>query len=99
MLGRRSRREHSVATHKSAEKRARQALRRRARNRHTRSRVKTEVKKLRGALAAGEAEQAASLLRTAEGLLRRAASKGAIPKTRARRLISRLARQSQRLGG
>jgi small subunit ribosomal protein S20 len=72
-------------------KRARQALRRRARHRQVRSRVRSAAKDAREAIASGKAE-AGELLRRAEGVLRRAASKGVIPKKRASRQVSRLAR-------
>lgn len=81
-----------MATHKSAVKRARQALRRRARNRQVRTRLRSTVKDARSALASGPRDEAAEALRIAEGVLRRAASKGVIPKKRASRQVSRLAR-------
>lgn len=83
-----------MATHKSAQKRARQALRRRARNRQVRSRVRSAVKDARSAVASGPREDAALALRAAEGTLRRAASKGIIPKKRASRQVARLARSA-----
>jgi len=86
-----------VADHKSAKKRARQALKRTERNRHTRSRVKSAVKDARTALAAGDAGATTSALKVAEGVLRRAASKGAIPKKRASRHVSRLTKTQNRL--
>jgi small subunit ribosomal protein S20 len=86
-----------VANHKSAKKRARQTLKRTERNRHTRSRVKSAVKSARSALAAGDAGETATALKAAEGVLRRAASKGAIPKRRASRSVSRLAKSQNRL--
>jgi small subunit ribosomal protein S20 len=81
-----------LATHKSAVKRARQALRRRARNRQVRTRLRSTVKDARSALESGSRDVAAEALRIAEGVLRRAASKGVIPKKRASRHVSRLAR-------
>jgi small subunit ribosomal protein S20 len=84
-----------VATHKSAEKRARQAERRRVRNRNQRSRLRTAVRQARSALAE-EGEGVAEAIRQAEGLLRRAASKGLIPRQRASRQIARLARAANR---
>ncbi len=83
-----------MATHKSARKRARQAVRRRARNRQQRSRVKSAVKASRVAIAGGDAEAASQAVRRAESVLRRAASKGAIPTKRASRQIGRLARSA-----
>ncbi len=87
-----------MARHKSAAKRARQELRRRVRNRGVRSRVKNAVKKLRTSLETGDAQQSAAALREAEGVLRRAASCGVIPKERASRQVSRLSRQVNRAG-
>jgi small subunit ribosomal protein S20 len=86
-----------VANHKSAKKRARQTPKRTERNRSTRSRVKSAVKSARTALAAGDAEETATAIKAAEGVLRRAASKGAIPKKRASRSVSRLAKNQNRL--
>jgi small subunit ribosomal protein S20 len=86
-----------VADHKSAHKRARQALRRRSRNRHQQTRVRSAVKRVRAALAEGDSEATAGALRNAESLLRRAASKGVIPWKRASRQVSRLAKASNQL--
>ncbi len=86
-----------MANHKSAKKRARQTPKRTERNRSTRSRVKSAVKSARSALTAGDAGDAATALKTAEGVLRRAASKGAIPKKRASRSVSRLAKSQNQL--
>ncbi|MBW2495050.1 MAG: 30S ribosomal protein S20 [Deltaproteobacteria bacterium] len=86
-----------MANHKSAKKRARQTLKRTERNRHTRSRVKSAVNNARTALDAGDSGETASAIKTAESVLRRAASKGAIPKKRASRQVSRLAKSQNRL--
>jgi small subunit ribosomal protein S20 len=86
-----------VANHKSAKKRARQAVKRTERNRHTRSRVKSAVRSARTALAAGDTGETTSALKVAESILRRAASKGVIPKKRASRHVSRLAKSQNRL--
>jgi small subunit ribosomal protein S20 len=83
-----------MANHKSAKKRARQDEKRRARNRENRTRVKGAIKNARQALASGDAEAAQAAVRNAESELRRAASKGAIPRKRASRTISRLAHQA-----
>ena len=58
-----------MATHKSAEKRARQALKRRARNRKARSQVRTLSKSVRGAIESGDGEGARLKLRGAERAL------------------------------
>lgn len=81
-----------MANHKSAEKRARQSLRRRERNRGVRSEVSTRIKAVRSALEAGDLDAAREKLRAAERALRKAASKGVIPKTTAGRRVARLAR-------
>jgi small subunit ribosomal protein S20 len=83
-----------LAQHKSAKKRARQQIKRTERNRSVRSRVKTGMKRFLTTVEEGDAEQTTAALRTAEGLLRRAASKGVIPAKRARRHISRLAKRA-----
>jgi small subunit ribosomal protein S20 len=83
-----------LAQHKSAKKRARQTLKRRARNRGIRNAVRTRVKAFRSASDA--VEDTTASLRSAEGLIRRAASKGVIPKKRASRQVSRLAKQANR---
>jgi small subunit ribosomal protein S20 len=86
-----------MASHKSAEKRARQALKRRERNRSVLTQTRSTVKGLRQALADGDKGLAAERLRAAERELRRAASKGVVPQTRVDRSVSRLARAVNRL--
>jgi small subunit ribosomal protein S20 len=87
-----------MATHKSAEKRARQAIKRRARNRKARSQVRTLVKSVRGAVESGDGEDVQKKLRSAEQAIRKAASKGALKKTTASRTVARLARSAHRAG-
>jgi small subunit ribosomal protein S20 len=86
-----------VANHKSAKKRARQTLKRAHRNRNIRSRVKSAIRSVRSAVAASDAEKSDAALGVAESVLRRAASKGAIPKKRASRQISRLTKSRNQL--
>lgn len=81
-----------MANHKSALKRIRQSERRRKRNQHIRSGMRTQVKRLRQAIEAGDAEQANAQLTATERSIRRAASKGVIPRQRADRSVSRLAK-------
>lgn len=83
-----------MADHKSAQKRARQDLKRRARNRHVVSGMRTAVKRFHAALAGGNVEESQAALRTAESVIRRAATKGVIPRQRASRHISRLTRRA-----
>jgi small subunit ribosomal protein S20 len=85
-----------MATHRSAEKRARQALKRRTRNRAAKAQVRTLIKSVRAAVERGDGEGAQRELRSAERLLRKAASKGAIKKKKASRSVSRLARSVHR---
>ena len=85
-----------MATHKSAEKRARQALKRRARNRSVKTQVKSAVKTLETHLSQGNTEAARTALPQVERELRKAASKGVIPAKRASRRVSRLARRVNR---
>jgi small subunit ribosomal protein S20 len=87
-----------MAHHKSAQKRARQALKRQARNRSVLRRTRTVVKDLREAISAGDPAQAAERLKRAERELRKAASKGVVPRRRADRSVSRLAKAVQKLG-
>ncbi|HEY8515678.1 MAG TPA: 30S ribosomal protein S20 [Candidatus Binatia bacterium] len=87
-----------MANHPSAEKRHRQSVKRAARNQAIRSRVRTAVKKLRGTVAGGDAEQAKSMLPKVASTLDKAVSKGVLHKNAAARRISRLAKQVAKLG-
>lgn len=82
-----------MANHKSAEKRIRQSERRRLRNKNARSRMRTVVKRFREAVEGGDAEDATARFRAAEREVRKAATRGLIPRTRAGRTVSRLAKQ------
>jgi small subunit ribosomal protein S20 len=85
-----------MATHASAEKAARQAIRHRERNINTTSQFKTAVKKLRVAMAAKYESKAAAkttlqpMLNKTQQLLMRAASKKVIKRNTASRQVSRL---------
>ncbi|HEX7125369.1 MAG TPA: 30S ribosomal protein S20 [Thermodesulfobacteriota bacterium] len=79
-----------MANHKSALKRHRQSLRRRARNVSVKSRVRTEVKKVRVALGSNDPAAVAAALASAVPALDKAASKGVLHKRTASRKISRL---------
>ena len=81
-----------MAHHKSAKKRARQDQKRRARNRHVSSGLKTAVKAARNAIATGDGEAALQAVRSAESVIRKAASKGVLSKKQASRRVARLAR-------
>ena len=76
----------------SAEKRNRQAQKRRARNVQVRTGVKSAVKKAREALAGGDAGAARLAFQSAAKTLEKARSKGVVHKNAASRKISRLAK-------
>ena len=82
-----------MANHKSALKRIRQSERRRKRNQHIRSQMRTMVKRCREAFESGDTSRASDAFKVAEREIRRAATKGIIPKQRADRSISRLAKR------
>ena len=67
-----------MAQHASALKQMRQSLKHRARNRKNLSQVKTQVKKLRAAIAKGDADEAKKSLGETVGEIDRAAKKGVI---------------------
>lgn len=76
--------------HKSAIKRAGQSEKRRVRNRHYLTTMRSSVKDVRAAVAKKDKGAAAKALLTAVPLIDKTAGKGVIPKVRASRLISRL---------
>lgn len=80
-----------MANTKSAEKRNRQNIVARERNRAHRSRLRTAIKRLRAAVASGDAEQAASLLPTTLSVIDATAQKKIIHANTASRYKSRLA--------
>lgn len=78
-----------MANHKSALKRHRQSEEANERNVHYRTMVKTAVKK---AVAAKTKKATTEAFRAAESTLQKVAAKGVIPKKRAARKTSRLAK-------
>ena len=87
-----------MAHHASAQKRMRQGEKRRARNRKNVSQLKTQVKKLRAAIAEGNAEAAKKLLPETMGEIDKAAKKGVVHDNAAARYKSRLSRKVSALG-
>ncbi len=79
-----------MANTRSAEKRNRQAQKRRLRNVQVRTGVKSAVKKVRDAIAKGDGAQAKDALAQAVRLLEKAASKGVLHRNAASRRIGRL---------
>jgi small subunit ribosomal protein S20 len=82
-----------MAHHHSAKKRIRQTLKRTAINRSRRSRVRTFIKRVELAVAAGDAEQARSALQAAEPEIRRAVGRRVLKLNTASRRISRLSKK------
>lgn len=80
-----------MAHHISAKKRIRQTERRTEVNRARMSRIRTQVKKVEQALAAGDAASAAAALKVAEPELMRGVQAGVLHKNTASRKVSRLA--------
>ncbi len=79
-----------MPNHKSAEKRVRQSERRRAINRHNRAKLRTSVKKLRGALSGTDQSQATALLPQTVSEIDKAVQKGVLHRNAAARQKSRL---------
>jgi len=82
-----------LANHASAIKRHKQSEKRRVRNAAVKSTLKTAVKKVREAQAAGKADEAKTSLLKAVSELDRAVTKGVLHKNNAARKISRLTKQ------
>ena len=82
-----------MATHKSAEKRARQNEKRRDRNVALRSSIKSGIKMVFAATEGKEREKAVSSLNQAIPAIAKAAAKGAFHKKTASRRISRLTKK------
>lgn len=80
----------AMPTTKSAKKRLRQNIVRRTRNRAQKAAVRTQVKKVRAAAAAGDVSKAEAELRLAAAKLDRAGAKRVIHPNKAARLKSRM---------
>lgn len=87
-----------MANHKSAEKRNRQAQARRLRNKMNKKRMKTSIRKLDEAVAAGSEDVAREALKEATVVIAKTASKGTIHKKNASRKISRLTKRVNAMG-
>lgn len=82
-----------MANTSSAKKAARQMIRRTEVNKARRSRIKSEVRAVEEAIAAGDRAKAEAALRAAEPVLVRTAQKGIVPTKTASRKVSRLAKR------
>ena len=81
-----------MPNHKSAEKRVRQTVKRHAVNRNNQSRLRTQIKKLRAALASADVQQSTELLSPTIATIDKAVNKGILHKNTAARYKSRLTR-------
>ena len=79
-----------MANHKSAEKRVRQNAKRKEINRSNRSKLRTSIKKLRGAVAGNDKAASTELLFPTVSLIDKAVNKGIIHKNTAARHKSQL---------
>jgi small subunit ribosomal protein S20 len=79
-----------MANHRSAEKRIRQTERHTARNRARVSRIRTFMKKVETAIAAGDKDGARAALTAAQPEMQRGVGKGVLHKNTVARKLSRL---------
>lgn len=86
-----------MANHKSAEKRVRQNAKRNEINRSNRSKLRTQIKDLRGALANQDKKDSVELLNPTISLIDKAVNKGIIHRNTAARYKSRLTRHVNEL--
>lgn len=87
-----------MATHKSAAKRARQAVKRNARNTSAVGAVRSLERKLRTALAASDKATSTTLMNDYMSVMAKAGTKGVIHAKTASRKIGRLAARVSKLG-
>jgi len=82
-----------LAQHKSAKKRIRQNDKKRIRNRHIRTTLRSALKRFEQTLEKQNAEELKSLLHKTISLVDTAAPKGVIPKNKAARHVSQIRRK------
>jgi len=87
-----------MANHPSAEKRNRQRATRTTRNRAVTSNVRTQVKRVRAAIAGKDKAAAQKALKAAISQIDKAATKGTVHRKAASRTIARLSAQVHALG-
>jgi small subunit ribosomal protein S20 len=86
-----------MANTKSAKKAARQTIRRTVVNKARRSRMRSAIRKVEEAIAAGDRSQALAAMADAEPAVIRAAQKNIVHRNAARRKVSRLAHRIAKL--
>ena len=79
-----------MPNHKSAEKRVRQSVRRNEINRSNRTKLRTQIKKLRSALSGGDKKLSQELLQPTIALIDKSVNKGVLHRNTAARYKSRL---------
>jgi small subunit ribosomal protein S20 len=79
-----------MPNHKSAEKRVRQTAKRNEVNTRNRSKLRTQIKKLRSALDSGDKKQSQELLQPTISLIDKSVNKGVLHRNTAARYKSRL---------
>lgn len=79
-----------MANHQDAIKRNKQNEKRRVRNRHYRTMMRNQIKKLRAAVDSGDKTVAGDELRKAVSIIQRIAAKGVIHRRQAGRRVQRL---------
>ena len=83
-----------MANHASSVKRHKQSEKRNSLNQMNRHKLKTQMKKLKAAIASGKPEDAKTLLPQTYSLIDRSVQKGVIKKNTARRYKSRLTKSA-----
>jgi small subunit ribosomal protein S20 len=86
-----------MANHKSAEKRVRQTIKRNEINRKNRSRVRTQIKKLRAALSTSDKTASTEQLNPTIAVIDKAVNKGILHRNTAARYKSRLTKHVNEL--
>ena len=86
-----------MANTSSAKKAARQTLRRTEINKARRSRMRTEIRRVEEAIAAGDRTIAAEAFKTAQPIIVRSGQLGVVHSNAASRKVSRLAKQIKQM--
>lgn len=90
--------DRTMANTPQSKKRARQNIKRYAVNKMRRSRIRTELRKVEEAIAAGDKDTAMTALKAAQPELMRGVTKGVYHKNTAARKMSRLAARVKAIG-
>jgi small subunit ribosomal protein S20 len=94
----RAKHEDSMANTVSAKKAVRKIARKTAINRDRKSAMRTQIRRVDEAIAAGDQAAAEAALKDAQPLIMRAANRGIVHKNAASRKVSRLAKQVKAMG-